>query len=601
LLQRISVYERRLRAVLRVPAILALVMCAIAASGQEPLPRITPATSPLLPSELVRVNERGAAEPKVTIVEFVDFQCPFCARSAAALRNLLRDYPDKVRLIVKHCPLNIHPGAELLHEAALAAGEQGKFWEMHDLLFDRQGKLGISELESMAQEIGLDVPKFRQAVEEARFKDIIQHDRDEARAFGVNGTPTFFINGHRLSGVQSFENLKKIVEVELSGNTPSHSVPLPGTRISDIKLEGAPLRGTANAPITIVEFSDMQCPFCAREATVLQQVLADYPGRVQWIFKNFPLSFHINAPLAHEAVMAAGAQGKFWEMHDLIFANQKTMARGDLDRFARQIGLDMQRFDADLDGSKYHDRIQADQDEGERLNVSGTPTIFLNGRRLVGAQQLMELARTISDELKIAPAVRASQGTGSSAAASPRLGSPSAPVTITWYADLDSPLTAEAERMLRSVLRDHPADVQVIFRNRPLNMYPESELIHEAAMAAFSQGKFWEFEQLVAESRTPAHRADLLAYAAKVGIDVKKFTEALDQHRYRAQVADDLREAQRLDVRGSPTLFVNATRVDGIPSAARFAEMVQEEISRSQRVQTALRAGDKSAEANQTR
>jgi len=545
---------------------------------EQEIVRVPASSADFLNSGLLRISERGAADPQVTIVEFTDFACPFCAHSASGLRDLLREYPNKVRLILKHDPLNIHPNAALLHEAALAAGEQGKFWEMHDLLFARQGKLGMTELVQMAQELNLDVPRFQQAVEQERYKEIIAHDRSEASAFGVHGTPTFYINGHRISGYESFENLKRVVE-QLSGDPVSHPG-LATVRTTDFKLKDAPVRGSSKAPITVVEFSDMQCPFCAREAGVLREALANYPGQVQWVFKNFPLSFHPNSPLAHEAVMAAGAQGKFWEMHDLIFANQKSMARGDLDGFARQIGLDMQRFDSDLDASKYRDHIQADQDEGDRLNVTGTPTVFINGRRLVGAQQLTELVRLIADELKIAPPSNVMTG-DSRVKPALRLGGDEAPVTITWYADLDSPLSAQAEELVLSAFREHSADVQVAFRNRPLAMYPGSEMVHEAAMAAAAQGKFWEMERLLVARRAPAVRADLLQYAAQVGLNVEDFVRALDERRYRSQVSDDLLEAQRLDVRGSPTFFVNATRVDGIPAPARFQELVQEEISRS--------------------
>jgi protein-disulfide isomerase len=122
--------------------------------------------------------------------------------------------------------------------------------------------------------------------------------------------------------------------------------------------------------------------------------------------------------------------------------------------------------------------------------------------------------------------------------------------------------------------------VRVIFKNRPLSLYAGSEMIHEAAMVAASKNKFWEMEQLLANRRSPAQRSDLLSYAVKLGMDKAEFAAAIDSGSLRGMVAGDLLEAKELDVRGSPTFFVNDTRVDGVPSSARMKALVDSEISR---------------------
>lgn len=536
-------------------------------------------------ASILRISETGAVAPKVTIVEFADFQCPFCARAASTLRNVLRAYPDNVRLIVKHVPLSIHPTAPLLHEAALAAGEQGKFWEMYYLLYERQGKLGITEVTALAQELGLDIKQFRSAVESERYKDIIQRDQEEARAFGVSGTPTFFINGRRISGNQSFDDFKKLIDYQITGksNTTNAQPKTAVVGTADLNIANAPSRGAPQAAVTIVEFSDMQCPFCAREINALRQVLADNPGQVRWVFKHFPLSFHANSALAHEAIMAANTQGKFWEMHDAIFANQKAIARNDLDVYARQLNLDMAKFDADLDSSRYREQIQTDQQDGERLGVTGTPTLFINGQRFVGAQQAADLAKVIAKELAhSSPNAANSETEKLKARPEIALGPVSAPVTITWYDDLSSPLTRQADAVIRSLIQQYPNHVRVVFRNRPLSLYSGAEIVHEAAMAAAANNKFWEMEQLIAARRSPAQTFDLLGYASQLGFDKSLFAAALDSRMYRPTVEADLLEAKQLDVRGSPTFFVNGTRVDGIPAGERLKELVDGEISRHQ-------------------
>ena len=119
-------------------------------------------------------------------------------------------------------------------------------------------------------------------------------------------------------------------------------------------------QGPSDAPITIVEFSDLQCPFCARATATLEQLMEAYPGKVQRVFKHYPLPFHRDAPLAHEAALAAGEQGKFWDMHGLLFANQRAIQRADLVRYAIQLGLNVDQFAAALESRKYQAQVEAD-------------------------------------------------------------------------------------------------------------------------------------------------------------------------------------------------------------------------------------------------
>jgi protein-disulfide isomerase len=154
-----------------------------------------------------------------------------------------------------------------------------------------------------------------------------------------------------------------------------------------IDTRDAPALGPENAPVTIVEFGDFQCPFCAQGAKSLRKFLTMYPDRVRWVFMHYPLRVaHPHAALAHEAAVAAQEQGKFWEMHDLIMRNQTNIRYGDLVRYAEEIGLDMGPFKDALDTRRLRGRVIHDLEEGRRLRVPGTPTYFVNGKRVVGAQ-----------------------------------------------------------------------------------------------------------------------------------------------------------------------------------------------------------------------
>lgn len=149
----------------------------------------------------------------------------------------------------------------------------------------------------------------------------------------------------------------------------------------EIPIDGAHVRGAPMAPVTIVEFSDFQCPFCAAAYPELERIISQYEGRVKLVFKHYPLPSHSRAQYAARAAEAAGRQGKFWEMHDILFDNQRKLEDGDLKRYAEMLGLDMERFEADMTEAATAERVAADRTLGERLGVDGTPSIFVNGRK----------------------------------------------------------------------------------------------------------------------------------------------------------------------------------------------------------------------------
>jgi protein-disulfide isomerase len=160
------------------------------------------------------------------------------------------------------------------------------------------------------------------------------------------------------------------------------------------------VKGPKNAPVTIVEFSDFQCPFCKTVVPTLEALQKQYGSKLKIAFKNQPLPFHTNARLAAAASLAANAQGKFWEYHDKLFANQQALDRPSLDKYAAELGLDMGKFKSALDSNKFDAQITADATEATWAGVDGTPTFFINGRRLVGAQPIDEFKAIIQDELK---------------------------------------------------------------------------------------------------------------------------------------------------------------------------------------------------------
>ncbi|MBI4169865.1 MAG: thioredoxin domain-containing protein [Acidobacteria bacterium] len=168
----------------------------------------------------------------------------------------------------------------------------------------------------------------------------------------------------------------------------------------EVALDDDPSKGPAKAPVTIVEFSDYQCPYCSRAESVVEEVLKKYGDKVRLVYRDYPLKFHQNAETASQGAECAEEQGKFWEMHKALFANQQKLAATDLAETAGGLGMDKEKFKACLDSGKYKAEVQKDFEDGQKYGVSGTPTFFINGIPMVGARGVDAFAEIIDAELE---------------------------------------------------------------------------------------------------------------------------------------------------------------------------------------------------------
>jgi protein-disulfide isomerase len=249
----------------------------------------------------------------------------------------------------------------------------------------------------------------------------------EGNKIGANGTPAFFINGKSLVGALPYEAFKAKVDDAIKdadahahgGNYAKYyddlmksaktevaqaaaGGPAPDTKIYKVDAGNAPSVGPRSAPVQIVEFSDFQCPFCSRVVPTVKQIEEKYNGKVRISFRNYPLPFHNNAAGAAEAGAAAAAQGKFWQMHDKMFANQQALDRASLEKYAQEIGLDVGKFKSDLDSHKYKAQVDADvayANQNSGGGGFGTPTFFINGHKIPGAVPYEQFAQVIDAEL----------------------------------------------------------------------------------------------------------------------------------------------------------------------------------------------------------
>ncbi len=365
----------------------------------------------------------GNPDAPVTIVEFTDFECPFCSRANTTLHTIMEKNADTVRVVFKHFPLSFHKNAKLAHQAAEAAKIQGKFWEMYNKIFDNQKAIQRDNLIAYAKEIGLDEAKFVADLDSEAVKKAVDDGIAEGSKAGVRGTPHFFINGTLLSGAQPEAAFQAAVDKEhavtkdakyagLKGNELYEKVikddvkpaPAPAAPPAPIAVDiaGAPTRGAADAPVTIVQFSEFQCPFCSRVEPTIDQLLKDYDGKVKVVFKQMPLAFHNNAQKAAEASLFAHENGKFWELHNKMFANQQALSIEDLKKYATEVGLDAAALEAALTSNKYEAAVKADVEAAGKAGISGTPSFLINGKLVVGALPIEKFKAEIDAALAAA-------------------------------------------------------------------------------------------------------------------------------------------------------------------------------------------------------
>ena len=171
-------------------------------------------------------------------------------------------------------------------------------------------------------------------------------------------------------------------------------------KVHEINIAGAPSMGPEDAAVTLIEFSDFQCPFCGRVNPTLDQIRETYGEDVRLVFKHLPLRIHPQAPLAHAAAEAAKSQGQFWEMHDLIFANQRQLTEEKFIEYAGQLDLNVEQFKLDMASEAVKKRVAADTVEASQLGVTGTPGFFINGRFVSGAKPFSDFKRRIDAELE---------------------------------------------------------------------------------------------------------------------------------------------------------------------------------------------------------
>jgi protein-disulfide isomerase len=352
---------------------------------------------------------RGPDDAPITIVEWSDYSCKYCNRVNATLDQLDRLYPGKLRWVYRQFPLD--PDNTLAAEASLAAAAQGAFWPMHDRLFAVHGLVDRAEVELIAGDLGLDMVRFRGDLDAGTFHQRVVDDQRVALELGVTGTPSFFIDGRPVHGNAPLRDFTAVIDEELvraaKVTGPDRYVHLvndgraaadapPGTERPLFHLDplttysvglGLPGHdtGPADALVTIVLWSDFECPYCQRNEPSVVRARKEYGAELRVIYRYMPVSSHPHAEIAAEAGVEAAREGKFWAFADRLFAEPGHLDRDGLLEAARAVGMDAGALAAALDDRRWRDAVAADSAAGSIAGVDGTPTMFVNGQPVLGA------------------------------------------------------------------------------------------------------------------------------------------------------------------------------------------------------------------------
>lgn len=261
-----------------------------------------------------------------------------------------------------------------------------------DLLLKQEAAArGLSPEDLLSQEVDAKTPPVQDAESKAMYDQVKNRFPNKPEA-DLMGEIQAHLRNQKLQGRRA--DLVK----ELRGKA-AVKVFLDPPRVA-VEPGDAPMKGAKTAPITIVEFSDFQCPYCGRVAPTLKQIEGRYGASLRLFFRDYPLPMHPQAPKAAEAGQCAKDQGRFWEMHDRLFADQSKLQVADLKQHAADIGLNAEQFDECLDSGRHAADWQRNLDEGSRYGVSGTPAFFINGRFVSGAQPYEAFARVVEEELQ---------------------------------------------------------------------------------------------------------------------------------------------------------------------------------------------------------
>ena len=578
---------------------------------------------------------KGNPDAIVTIVEFSDYQCPFCSRVEPTIKQLLEDYPDKIRVVFAHLPLAFHTNALPAAKAAHAAYLQGKFWEMHDALFENQRSLSDDFYIETARQLELNIEKFKSDMESPSTDSYIEKCISDANAVGLKGTPSFLINGVQFVGAQPIDKFRAAIDEEIiRAEKTAKSKKLSGEKLYAELVKTAPapapkesksvddednatrkyvndgrsaVIGNNKALVTIVAYIDLQCPFTKRAWDTLHELMRKNPKKFRVVFKHNPLPFHNDAKLAARAAEAAKKQKKFEQYAQKLFDNQSALDRDSLIKYAKELKLNEKKFIEEMDGPETLGQVTIDLESASDAGVKGTPHFLFNGVSFSGAQPLESFQAALDRELQIAqkyskanknisgqklyeklvkdnpvpekpPIVVNTNG-------APTLGPDDAPVTIIEFSDFECPFCSRAHNTIKELMEldEYRGKIKLVFMQNPLPFHSNAKIAAQASLFAHNNGKFWEMHDILFENRNSLDKDSLLSYAAEIGLDRNALAEILDSDMYLDIIENHQKEATKAGISGTPSFVINGELFVGAQPLEKFRSMVDKALEKAKK------------------
>ncbi|HEY6726021.1 MAG TPA: thioredoxin domain-containing protein [Polyangiaceae bacterium] len=582
----------------------------------------------------------GSPSAPVTLVEFTDFECPFCSRVQPTLAQLRKKYgPKQLRMVFKHNPLPFHKSARPAAEAAVIVFQKGgdrAFWAFHDRVFENQKELTPGNFERWAAEAGVSSTDLRHGLDRGRASAKVQADMALAAKVGVSGTPAFRINGVTLSGAQPVDKFVEVIDQQLElaaelrrqgvssadvsallterqltlGDTAPKA---PGTVPSEDSTAWRvpvspddPVDGPSDALVTLIEFANLQCPFCKRVQPTLKALRAKYGADLRIVWKDNPLPFHPRAkPAATVARSIYERRGvrAFWQAVDAIFDSQPKLEDDDLKRLVEAQSGSWQHALAALKSDRFASKIEESQELATDFQARGTPYFFINGVRLSGAQPQEKFEELIEAELRRAKALVAKglprakvfetlmadaaeppppekKQVAAPVGSAPYRGPANAKVVIQIFSDFQCPFCLRVNATLDALLKAQPR-IKLVWRNLPLPFHKDADLAAQAAHEVFlqlgNQG-FWKYHKLLFEAQQQTDglkRPNLETLAQKLGANMVRFRAALDAEKHRARIESDKTAAQTAGISGTPGFVIGDYYLSGAQPLAHFEKLVR--------------------------
>ncbi|MEE8537415.1 MAG: thioredoxin domain-containing protein [Acidobacteriota bacterium] len=374
--------------------------------------------------------------------------------------------------------------------------------------------------------------------------------------------------------------------------------------VYNVEAGDSPSIGPKDAPVTIIEFLDFQCPFCSRAEVTVQRIMREYPDKVRLVFKQHPLvAIHRQAMLASEAALAAHDQGRYREMHDKLFTISRELTRENILKVGRDIGLNMDKFTADLDSGKYRATVESEIQQALSVGASGTPAFFINGRYLSGARPFEQFKPIVEQEINgkrpefvVGTNVKRDEPRTASKPQRPpedpnkiykvdltgaaSQGPENAPVIIVEFTDFQCPYCKRVQPTLQQVLKEYPDEVRLVTKNLPLAFHADARGAARAALAANRQGKYWEFRELIFNNPRALSEDDLLAHAKTLDLDIDRFRSDMNSSEIDQMISKDMKEAQEVGATGTPTFLINGRKMVGAQPLSAFKQRIDAELSR---------------------